>query len=141
MKVAGRVLRSEDLTPAQILELEQATGKRWSEFRPYASAGDALALVLAMLAASRVEQPGTLAESLPWAQVVQWLEPVEPEIDDIVWRDGIPKMGGRTFDDYVAIFGCEPWCWPPDVTRRQRVRDLDLLLESASNRPKPKGRR
>ena len=34
---------------------------------------------------------------------------------------------------YIAVFGAPPWCWPPDVTRRQRVRELDLIL---ANLPK-----
>lgn len=46
------------------------------------------------------------------------------------FADGIPVTGGSHFDFYLVAFSKPPWCWPPDVTRRQRLRDLDLLLDA-----------
>jgi len=35
-----------------------------------------------------------------------------------------------TFDDYVVLFSRPPYAWPPDVTRRQSIRDLMLLVNA-----------
>lgn len=54
----------------------------------------------------------------------------EPDGLPDMWQEGIPAMGGRLMDPYVVAFGRPPYCWPPEVTRAQRLRDLDLILSS-----------
>lgn len=128
--VGGRKSRTDHLTLAQLGALSARTGKRVNEVNPWASAKDALALATVLM-----ESAGQAAEAaalLP-ITVEAWLRPVDDDLP-LSFRDGIPTMGGEEFDDYVSVFAFEPWCWPPDVTRRQRLRDLDLLLESAKGR-------
>jgi hypothetical protein len=48
--------------------------------------------------------------------------------DDVCRRK--PSEGGRPLDAYVVFFGRPPYCWPPSVTKSQKLRDLRLLLEA-----------
>lgn len=51
--------------------------------------------------------------------------------DDLprTYRDGMPVSGGRFGDPYVVAFAMR-FNWPPDVTRRQSLRDLRMLAEA-----------
>lgn len=137
--VEGRKTRTDHLTLAQLRSLQERTGKRLADVNPWASAKDALALATVLL-----ESAGQVADAAALPGLVgAWLSHVDDDLPD-VFRDGIPTMGGCVFDDYIAVFGAPylrtkhgiapGWGWPPDVTRRQQKRDLDLLLESAKGR-------
>lgn len=128
--VGGRTARTDHLTLAQLASLRQRTGKRVGDINPWESAKDALALATVLL-----ESAGQTAEAAALLPITvdSWLRPVGDDLPEM-FRDGVPTLGGEEFDDYVAVFAFEPWCWPPDVTRRQRLRDLDLLIESAKGR-------
>lgn len=127
--MAGRSARTDDLTLGQLLDVEMALGKRWPEINPFASARDAFALVVALFGPDAL----TTARSLP-ADVGQWVEVVDDDLPES-FRDCIPTLGGRSFDDYIVAFADpEGFGWPPDVTRRQRVRDLDLLFAAFDGR-------
>lgn len=129
VRVGDQAARSDDLTVEQLLGVEKATGKRWPEINPFASARDAFALVTALFGADAM----TTARALP-ADVGQWVDIVDDDLPE-AFRDCIPTMGGRSFDDYIVAFADpEVFGWPPDVTRRQRVRDLDLLLAAFAGR-------
>lgn len=123
MKVGHLVARSDDLTLGQLLDVELAAGKPWPQINPFASACDAHSIVVVMFGA----EVATAARDLP-ADVSSWVEVVEDDLPD-TFRDSIPRLGGRSFDDYIVAFANpKGFGWPPDVTRRQRIRDLDLLL-------------
>lgn len=129
VNVAGLTARTDELTLGQMLDLEQATGKKWRQINPFTSATDALLLVSALLG----PVVATTARSLP-ADVGQWIEAVDDDLPE-EYRDCVPTLGGRSFDNYLVIFADpEGFGWPPDVTRRQRVRDLDLLLTAFDGR-------
>lgn len=51
------------------------------------------------------------------------------------FEDGAPRDGGRAIDSYITAFAFPPFCWPPDVVRRQSFRDLHLLMAAAESLP------
>ena len=128
VSVGGHTARTDHLTLGQVLDLERALGKKWGEVNPYASAHDAFALGLAMF------PDQAMAVRSQSADVSTWIEQVDDDLPDS-FRDCVPTLGGESFDAYLVIFADpEGFGWPPDVTRRQRVRDLDLLNAAFSGR-------
>lgn len=126
--VAGRRRRSDHLTLEQVLAIEEAARKPWPEVNPFASARDAYALAAVLFPDA---EPAIRAQP---ADVSSWMAMVDDDLPE-AFRDCIPTMGGMSFDAYIVAFADpEGFGWPPDVTRRQKVRDLDLLLEAFKNR-------
>ena len=129
VKMAGRTARSDHLTLGQVLDVELATGKKWPDVNPFASARDAFALAVALFGAEGADRARSQS-----ADVAQWIEVVDDDLPS-AFRDCIPTLGGESFDAYIVAFADpEGFGWPPDVTRRQRVRDLDLLQAAFSGR-------
>ena len=127
--VGGRSRRTDHLTLGDVLAIEAALGKPWPEVNPYVSARDAFALAAVLFgsecAASARAQPFPPAE---------WIREVDDDLPT-VFRDHIPTHGGESFDSYIVDFAHpDGFGWPPDVTRRQRVRDLDLLRAAFQGR-------
>lgn len=113
--VDGRTYRSDDLTVAQAEQLELA-GVRLSE--AHATVRGVHAVVTALVGRDA-------ADGLLLADV----EIVEDDLPD-QYTDGLPDEGGRWTDRHLVIFARPPFCWPPDVVRRQTLRDLRLLSEA-----------
>lgn len=111
----GRNHVVDDLPLAVIDKVERETGQRWDTLvkSPRGLAAIASALIGA--------DASTLSPTA--LRVVGDDRPVE-------YVDGLPSAGGWTADRFVVMFGRPPWCWPPDVTRRQTLRDLLVLAES-----------
>lgn len=107
IRVAGRVFRTDRLTVDQVDTLESATP----------------ATVISALLNTAGVDPYTVR----WSDVV--FDTAEDDLPD-TFEDGRPVGGGRPMDPYVVTFAKPPWCWPPDVTRRQTIRDLHLILTS-----------
>lgn len=127
--VGGRSRRTDHLTLGDVLAFEAALGKPWPELNPYASAQDAMALVAALFGADGA----VAARAQPWPPT-EWITKVDDDLPT-AFRDCVPTLGGESFDAYLVVFADpEGFGWPPDVTRRQRVRDLDLLNAAFSGR-------
>lgn len=127
--VGARSARTDHLTLGDVLAIEAMTGKPWPTINPFASARDAYALAVALFGPAGAE-----AARHQSADVSTWMEQVEDDLP-IAFRDCIPSSGGESFDAYLVAFADpEGFGWPPDVTRRQRVRDLDLLMAAFSGR-------
>lgn len=127
--VGKRSARTDHLTLGQVLDIEEALGKRWPDVNPLVSARDAVALVAALFGPEAV----TTARAMS-ADVSTWMRVVDDDLPE-AFRDCIPSMGGQSFDSYIVAFADpEGFGWPPDVTRRQKVRDLDLLLAAFQGR-------
>lgn len=130
VRVNGRSARSDHLTLGDVLAVEQATGKPWPQLNPFASAKDAFALVVALFGVEGAE----MARRMPPPLIGGWIEQVGDDLPE-AFRECIPSLGGESFDAYIVAFADpEGFGWPPDVTRRQRVRDLDLLQAAFRNR-------
>lgn len=127
--VGKRTARTDHLTLGDVLAIEAMTGKPWPQVNPFTSARDAFALTLALFGPEGAE-----AARHQSADVATWMREVD---DDLPWafRECIPSQGGESFDAYIVAFADpEGFGWPPDVTRRQRVRDLDLLQAAFQGR-------
>lgn len=107
MRVAGRDVRFDRMTVGELEAVERTAGCSVADIvGPGARPTDLRAVLAAVLPDHEV---GTArVKDLTWA--------------DVPTGEGLAVM-------YVAVFGCEPWCWPPDVTRRQLVGDLDAILQ------------
>jgi hypothetical protein len=77
------------------------------------------------LVAALLRQAGADPDQVRWADVR--LVDVGDDLPD-TFTDGIPTTGGRALDAYLVAFSKPPFCWPPDVIRRQTLRDLNLIL-------------
>lgn len=127
--VDGRSARSDHLTLGDVLAIEAMTGKPWPKLNPFVSARDAFALASALFGPA-----GAVAARHQSPDVSTWIEAVEDDLPD-AFRECIPTLGGESFDAYIVAFADpEGFGWPPDVTRRQRVRDLALLQAAFSGR-------
>lgn len=79
------------------------------------------------LVAALLTNAGIDPYTVRWADIT--IDIVDDDLPDI-YEDGRPVSGGRAMDGFITLFARPPWCWPPDVTRRQTIRDLRLILAS-----------
>ena len=106
MRVAGREVRFDRMTVAELEAVESEAGCSIADIGGLGARPTDLRAILAAV----------LGEGIGAARM-----------SDVIWTD-VPDDEGVA-QSYVAAFGCEPWCWPPEVTRRQLVADLDAILE------------
>lgn len=109
------------LTLGDLDRIERTLGRSWNAIARSQSAAEwrqVLALVLGSdEAAGRV----ALTELLDF--ITGGFDGDVPE----TFVEGMPEEGSRITDQFIVRFGAPPFCWPPDVVRRQTVRDLVLL--------------
>jgi len=113
----GQAIRLDGLAIGVIEALELDMGASWPEIMARSRWSDLRRVFEA--AAGR---------DLGGARVAS-IEFVDVDGEPTYYTDGVPS-DGRLADKYLVIFGKPPWCWPPDVIRRQSQRDLDLILSS-----------
>lgn len=120
------------LTLDELDELEVECGR---SFYALAAPTTATELAEALVAVASREMPREEAEAQVKALTVRDLDRVSLDfVNDLpsMFDGYLPDIGGRTADQYVCLFAGPPWGWPPDVTRRQRLRDLRLLADAFS---------
>ena len=117
-----------DLTIAEAEAIEAELGEPWADIASLGTPRFVAAIATTILARDR---PLDEATAEVRAMHMRDLVIVADDLPDY-YAEGRPQ-GGRPLDAYVVAFSREPFCWPPDVVRRQSLRDL--LLVSHSQEP------
>lgn len=117
-----------ELTVTELDDIERDIGQAVPDVVQKGGARKTRDLVVALLRRNNTEaEAREIASRLKVSDIV-----IDINGSDLpsMFNDYIPDMGGRTADRFVCLFAGPPWHWPPDVTRRQRIRDLRLLQDA-----------
>lgn len=114
-----------DLTLADLDRIEQAVGSQLDPAKGMTAKAMRAVLVSAMSKSAPVAEAERIVGGM---SVSEAAEAVATADLPAYYEGGLP-VGGRTADVFVVACA-KAFQWPPDVTRRQTLRDLRLVLDS-----------
>lgn len=121
----GHIVRWDDLTLAEVEQVEQLAGAPWQDVRPTRSAQHGLAVATVALARF-FQDPAAEALSV---RLREW-QPAEDDLPDM-YLDGVPSNPTRETDRWIPQL-CPPFT-PRQIRQEFTLRDIHLLAAANPN--------